>query len=128
MAISSSHEWATVDDLRPHHLMDGILARTVHGAGLTLAVVDLAPGLRMPEHRHPQEQLGVVVRGELDLSIAGDTRRRRPGDLWVIPADVPHSVEVGPEGCTAIESFAPTRADWEALPRVDPRPADWPGR
>lgn len=128
MAITRDHQWATVDELRPHHLMEGILARTVHGAGVTLAVIDLAPGLRMPEHRHPQEQLGVVVRGELDLTIGGESRRRRPGDLWVIPSDVPHSVEVGPEGCSVVESFAPPRADWEALPRVDPRPGDWPGR
>ena len=127
MAISSSHEWATVDQLRPYHLMEGILARTVHGAGLSLAVVDLAPGLRMPEHRHPQEQVGVAVRGELSLTIAGETRQRRAGDMWVIPTDVPHSVEVGPDGCTAIEAFAPSRADWEAVPRLDPRRAVWPG-
>jgi quercetin dioxygenase-like cupin family protein len=108
--------------------MEGILARTVRGAGVTLAVIDLDPGLRMPEHRHPQEQLGVVVRGELSLTVAGDTRRRRPGDLWVIPADVPHSVEVGAEGCRVVESFVPARADWETVPRLDPRPAAWPSR
>jgi quercetin dioxygenase-like cupin family protein len=126
MAISSGHQWATTAELRPYHPMDGLLARTVHGRNLTLAVVDLAPDLRMPEHRHHQEQLGVVLRGELTLTIDGDTLRRLPGDLWVIPGDLPHSVVVGPDGCTVIEAFSPPRDDWEAVPRLEPRPGDWP--
>lgn len=128
MAVSSGHQWATAEELRPYNLMEGILARTVHGAGVSFAVIDLAPSLRMPEHRHHQEQLGVVVRGELTLTIAGDAQLRRPGDLWVIPGDVPHSVVVGPQGCTAVEAFSPPRDDWEAAPRVGPSPGDWPER
>jgi quercetin dioxygenase-like cupin family protein len=126
MAISSGHQWATAAELPPYHLLEGILARTVHGASLSLAVVDLAPYLQMPEHRHPQEQLGVVVRGEFTLTIDGDSRLRRPGDLWVIPSGVPHSVVVGPQGCTAVEAFSPPRDDWEAAPRRQPQPGDWP--
>jgi quercetin dioxygenase-like cupin family protein len=128
MAISSGHQWATVEGLRPYHLMEGLLARTVHGERLSLAVVDLDPDLRMPEHTHHQEQLGVVVRGELTLTIAGDTLLRRPGDLWVIPGGVPHSVVVGPEGCTAVEAFSPPRDDWEAVARLEPHPGAWPQR
>jgi len=127
MAISSDrHRFETAAELRPHHLMDGLLARTVHGRNLTLAVVDLRAGLRMPEHRHPQEQLGMVLRGELDITVAGDTLRRLPGDLWVIPGGVPHSVVVGPEGCSVVEAFSPPRDDWEGLARLDPSPGDWP--
>jgi quercetin dioxygenase-like cupin family protein len=127
MAISSGHQFATAAELAPYHLLEGILARSVHGADLTLALVDLAPYLRMPEHRHPQEQLGMVVRGELTLTIGdSESRLRRPGDMWVIPSDVPHSVVVGPEGCSVVEAFAPPRTDWEAMPRREPHPGDWP--
>jgi quercetin dioxygenase-like cupin family protein len=127
MAISSGHQFATAAELAPYHLLEGILARTVHGADLSLALVDLAPYLRMPEHRHPQEQLGMVVRGELTLTIGdSDTRLRRPGDMWVIPSDVPHSVVVGPGGCSVIEAFSPPRTDWETMPRHEPHPGDWP--
>ncbi len=126
MAVSSGHQWATAEELVPYNLLEGILARTVHGEQLSFAVIDLAPLLQMPEHRHHQEQLGVVVRGTLTLTIDGDSRLRRPGDLWVIPSGVPHSVVVGPEGCTAVEAFSPPRDDWEAAPRHQPRPGDWP--
>jgi quercetin dioxygenase-like cupin family protein len=127
MAISGGHQWATAAELAPYNLLEGILARTVHGAELSLALVDLAPSLAMPEHRHPQEQLGIVVRGELTLTIGdSDSRVRRPGDMWVIPSDVPHSVAVGPEGCTVVEAFSPPRSDWEAMPRRAAHPGAWP--
>jgi hypothetical protein len=40
----------------------------------------------------------------------------------VIPADVPHSVTAGPEGAFLIELFAPPRADWADLERLEPSP------
>jgi quercetin dioxygenase-like cupin family protein len=120
------HEFATVDDLAPLALMEGIRARAIHGERITLAIVELDAGVRMPEHRHPNEQIGVVVRGEFTFTIGGETRLRRPGDMWVIPADVPHSVEAaGPAGCTLVEGFSPPRADWADVPRGSPAPSPW---
>ncbi len=77
MAVIGGRQWATAADLRPSRLLEGILARSVHGDEITLAVIDLDPSLEMPEHRHPQEQLGVVVRGELTLRIGDESRLRR---------------------------------------------------
>ena len=37
----------------------------------------------------------------------------------MIPAHTPHSVEVGPDGASLVELFAPPRADWGALDRLD---------
>jgi len=85
------HEFASVDDLAPIALMDGIRVRAVDGERITLAVFELEPGMRMPEHRHPNEQVGVVLRGEFTFSVGGETRLRRTGDMWVIPAEVPSS-------------------------------------
>jgi quercetin dioxygenase-like cupin family protein len=97
------HEFVSVDDLAPIALMDGIRVRAVDGERITLAVFELEPGMRMPEHRHPNEQVGVVLRGEFTFTIGGETRLRRPGDMWVIPAEVPHTVaDTGPDGCTIV--------------------------
>jgi quercetin dioxygenase-like cupin family protein len=124
-----THEFASVNDLEPLALMDGIRVRAVNGERITLGVFELEPGLRMPEHRHPNEQVGVVLRGEMSFTIGGETRRRRPGDMWVIPPDVPHTVErAGAEGCTIVESFSPPRDDWADRPRLAPEPGPWPPR
>ena len=90
--------------------------------------VCILPGanIDVPEHSHPNEQLGFILQGKLRFTIGGETRELGPGDTYCIPADVPHQASTGPEGCVAVDIFSPPRADWEALPRVDPRMTAWP--
>ena len=47
-------------------------------------------------HHHPHEQAGYLIRGAIELEVAGEKRVCRPGSAWVIPGDTPH-------GATAIE-------------------------
>jgi quercetin dioxygenase-like cupin family protein len=114
-----AHEFTTADDIAPLMLMEGLSARAVNGEHITFAVIELEPRLQMPEHRHPNEQVGVVIRGEFTFTIGGETRLRRKGDMWVIPEGVPHHVDfAGDEGCTLVECFSPPRADWADKPRA----------
>ena len=113
-------------DLRPYAIWDGVTARVVNGDRMTLAAVDLAPNVKVPEHHHENEQLGFVLRGTLVFTIDGDSRELRAGDTYAIPSHVPHNVVAGPEGCTVVDVFAPMRADWEKLPRPEPFPPEWP--
>jgi quercetin dioxygenase-like cupin family protein len=113
-------------DIPPHALREGITARAVQGERMTMAVVDLDPDTVMPEHHHENEQLGFIIAGSLTMRIGGESRELHPGDTYTIPSHVPHDVVVGPDGCTALDVFAPVRADWEKLPRLDPAPGFWP--
>ncbi len=112
--------------LRPHQLRDGVNARVINGQRMTLAVVDLEPGSSVPEHHHENEQLGFILRGSMTFTIGGEKREIRAGDTYTIPSNIPHDAVAGPEGCTAVDAFAPIRADWEKLDRSDPFPPDWP--
>jgi quercetin dioxygenase-like cupin family protein len=76
----------------------------------------------VPEHHHVNEQTGMLIRGSLTFRIGEETAELRPGSTWVIPADVPHSVDAGPEGAFLIELFAPPRDDWAGLDRLEPSP------
>jgi quercetin dioxygenase-like cupin family protein len=93
---------------------------------MTLASVDLGPNVRVPEHHHENEQLGIVIQGSVTFTIGGESRELGPGETYVIPSHVPHHVVAGPEGCTVFDVFAPIRGDWEKLERPDPFPPDWP--
>jgi quercetin dioxygenase-like cupin family protein len=101
---------------------DGVTAQAVEGEQTTLAVVDLEPGSSVPEHRHENEQLGILIRGSMRFRIDGETRDLAAGDTWRILGDVPHSVTAGPEGALAVECFTPARADWAELERLAGRP------
>ncbi len=54
----------------------------------------LAPGARIPAHRHPTvEHEQVMVRGEMALWIDGEERAVRPGDAMFLPAGCAHAYE-----------------------------------
>jgi len=117
------------DDLagiRPQDIWTGVVARAVHGERLTLAVVELAPNAAVPEHRHENEQLGMVLSGSLTFRVADETRELGPGATWSIPSNVPHEVTAGPDGAAVLDIFAPTRADWSAFEPQEPRAPVWP--
>ena len=124
--MSKTHSFRPLAEIRPHTLRDGVTARALSGERMTLAVVDLGPGSTVPEHQHENEQLGFILRGSMVFTIGGEKRDLVSGDTYVIPSNVPHDAVAGAQGCTAVDSFAPPRADWEKLERPDPFPPEWP--
>jgi quercetin dioxygenase-like cupin family protein len=104
---------------------DAVRARKVEGERITLAVVELAPESIVPEHRHPHEQLGLVIRGSVRFTVDGETRELGPGGTWRIPSGRPHDVVTGPDGAVVIDVFSPVRDDWQFEAQA-PRPPAWP--
>ena len=117
-------------DMTPIQVWEGVVARRVQGEKLTLAVVELAANSVVPEHRHANEQCGLVIEGEVRFRIDGEERVLGPGGTWRILGDVPHEVHTGPEGAVVIDVFAPARDDWDDRPTVGTpdQPAElvWP--
>ena len=112
-----------IDRLDHIRIWGGVTVQAVEGDRTTLAVVDLEPGANVPEHRHDNEQLGVLIRGAMHVRVGDETRDLAPGDTWRILSDVPHEVTAGPEGALAIECFTPVRGDWATLERDEDRAA-----
>jgi quercetin dioxygenase-like cupin family protein len=54
--------------------------------------LDIDPIGEVPPHSHG-DQWGIVVEGEMELTIGDETRRYRPGDSYYIPAGVPHGAK-----------------------------------
>ena len=110
----------------PIQVFPGVRVRRVEGDLLTLAVVELDPGAVVPEHRHPSEQHGMVISGQMDFRVGHERRVLGPGGTWRILSDVPHEAVAGPEGAVVIDVFAPIRSDWDALPPLSPVAPVWP--
>jgi quercetin dioxygenase-like cupin family protein len=111
---------------RPYKVWPGVDARAFHGERITMALVDLEPNHPVPEHQHENEQMGFVLRGEMQMTIGDESRRLTTGQAYSIPSNTPHSVMTGPEGCVVMDIFAPVRADWERLERIEASPGSWP--
>ena len=94
-------------------LLSGVLARTFWGDNLMLAVVDLDANAFIPDHSHPHEQGGIILEGEMDFTIAGETRHVKPGDMYIIPGGVQHSVHVGSRPARVLDIFSPVREEYQ---------------
>jgi quercetin dioxygenase-like cupin family protein len=121
--MSDLRDLQSIDPIR---IWDGVRGRPVVGERITMAVIELDADAIVPEHRHPNEQLGILLRGSMRFRIAGEIRDLLPGGTWRILGDVPHEVSVGPEGAVCIDVFSPPREDWRALPQAEDRPIVWP--
>ena len=103
--------------LRPTDLRDapweevypGVRRQTVGAARMTMTRYVFAPGGRFPTHRHDQEQLTLVVDGELELTVGERVVRLHSEQLLVIAPDVPHQAVGGPGGATVVSVVAPAR-------------------
>lgn len=115
-----------IAELEPIELGEGLVARAVQGERMTFAVVDLQPGATLPEHSHENEQIGLIVQGEMELTVGSETLLLRPGDTYVIPSGVPHTAQAGPGGASVVDVFCPRRGDWESRPRRQASTPDWP--
>ncbi len=95
-------------------LRDGVDLRTYWGEKMLFSHATLKPNAVVPLHSHPHEQGGVVIEGELTLTIEGEgTRILRAGDMYVALGNVPHMAVAGPNGCIAIDIFAPVREEYQ---------------
>lgn len=113
-------------EMRPLPIWEGVVARGVNGERMTLAVIELAPGAVVPEHRHTNEQLGLVLQGMLIFRVADETRECRPGETYRILADTPHQATAGPDGAVVLDVFAPIRSDWAPFEPQAPSTPEWP--
>jgi quercetin dioxygenase-like cupin family protein len=102
---------ATLDSLPAREIFQGFRARIVHTGRTSQSWVEIDPGAAFPEHSHPQEQTVNVLEGSLELVVAGETHVLTPGQLFVIPPDVPHSGRALSR-CRVLDVFAPARDDY----------------
>jgi quercetin dioxygenase-like cupin family protein len=80
-------------DFRP-----GVKSWAHQGQHLVVAVMTIEAGKADSGHAHPYEQVGMVLEGFFQLTIAGETQSLGPGQGYVIPAGAHHawSVPAGP--------------------------------
>jgi quercetin dioxygenase-like cupin family protein len=69
----------------------GVRAWISQGDNHQVIFFDIAASGEVTEHYHETPQWGVVVEGEMELTINGETKVYRKGDEYYIPAKARHS-------------------------------------
>ncbi len=81
----------------------GIELRLLQGPTACATFVEAMEDANIPEHSHGA-QWGMIVAGELVLTIGGKTRVYRPGEEYYVPAGVPHAAKLR-RGVRVIDFF-----------------------
>jgi quercetin dioxygenase-like cupin family protein len=97
--------------LEEQELIPGFHVRFVHSENMTFAYWNIKKGAELPDHSHPHEQVANVIEGELLLTVDGEARNMTPGQVAVIPGNVPHSGKAVTD-CKVIDVFSPVREDY----------------
>jgi quercetin dioxygenase-like cupin family protein len=88
-----------------------------HSAALSVITnVELPPGGGPDLHRHPYEEVFVVLAGEVTFTLGDETRVAHAGDFLSAPPGVPHRFEnTGSGPLTMVDVHASPEFDTEWL-------------
>ena len=93
-------------------LLEGVQLQTlVHGEKTLMGRFKLDKGAKIPSHKHPHEQTGLMISGKMLLTVDGKEFEVEAGDSWCIDGNKEHSVIVV-EDSVVIEVFSPVRVDY----------------
>jgi quercetin dioxygenase-like cupin family protein len=103
------HRWLDLPQDQPLPL---IARRRIIGANVMLSEVRLGKGFKVATHAHENEQMAIVISGEMrfGLGAEGSADRReiivRGGEVVHLPSNVPHSAEALADS-VLIDVFSP---------------------
>lgn len=97
---AGSHSAQTInwEDEEFVELRPGVFGATVHTPQLTATLYRYRRGSSWEEHRHPQDQMTMVLEGVIDFEVDGRAIRLRQGQLATIPGGTPHGATVPDSG------------------------------
>jgi quercetin dioxygenase-like cupin family protein len=99
------------DRVEREELTPLLFRQLILGEQVMLARILLKKGCVVPWHSHVNEQLSSIFEGALKFWIDDKEIVVRPGEVLVIPPNMPHKAEAL-EDTLAIDTFHPPRADW----------------
>lgn len=100
------------ENIVPKVLAPGVTAKIASGERMMFSLVTLTPDAVVPTHSHPHEQMGMMVSGTMEFTIAGETRLLSGNEMYVVPGGVPHAAKAGPGGAVALDAFSPPREEY----------------
>jgi mannose-6-phosphate isomerase-like protein (cupin superfamily) len=87
-----------VDDLDPLPVMEGLEFRPVTTDSVMTNFVTFEPDAPAPMHHHVEQQIAIVLSGELNFTVGGETKAMHAGDWRRDPAARPARRRSGPGG------------------------------
>jgi quercetin dioxygenase-like cupin family protein len=99
-------------DLPPVELVKGSNSRLVSAEQSMISFLKMDANSYFAPHRHPQEQIMIVLDGECDEIIEGKLYHVKKGDVIILPPNIEHGAYIGPRDVDVIDVFGYPRSDY----------------
>ena len=102
-------------EMKTSLVREGVERRLGHTEALMMVIIDFNDGPQAepdPPHTHPHEQVSYVAEGEVFFLLEGACERLGPGDMFLVPADKPHSIQLLSQHVRLVDCFHPIRQDF----------------
>jgi quercetin dioxygenase-like cupin family protein len=74
-----------LDEFRP-----GIWSKVESGENLTMAFMEISPNKEGAVHDHPFDRCGIVIEGEIEMSVGEEKKLLKPMETYFIPTGKNH--------------------------------------
>jgi quercetin dioxygenase-like cupin family protein len=111
MAKPKSKYFFRTQDLPVVNLTEKSKSRMVTGQNTLVSFIENPPGCVFPLHKHPSEQILIMLEGEEDHICGEEKFLMKKGDICIHPPNVMHGGETK-TGFKGIDIFSPPREDW----------------
>lgn len=102
--------FGSISEIESEELLPGLHARMVHNANNTIIFWTIDAGALLPEHHHIHEQTTLLTKGDFELTVDGQMRQMKAGDIAVIAPNKLHSGKAI-TACEITDIFYPLRHD-----------------
>ncbi len=100
-------------DIKGFQARPGAIRRVFSGEKSMMVLNEIQPFAKTDIHSHPHEQIVYIVEGNCDFYYDKEVFPMGPGDLVVVPPNVPHTVKVkGDKPVLNLDVFTPIREDY----------------
>lgn len=105
-----------IEDIPLVPLTEKVGTRFIAAQNVLLSFIEQPPGASFPLHRHPSEQVLIILEGSEEHIVEGETYLMKKGDVCVHPPNAEHGGRT-PTGFKGIDIFSPPREDYLELMR-----------
>lgn len=76
--------------LRLEEFRPGIRSKATIGENLIMVCMEISPGKEDTGHKHPFDQCGIVLEGQIEIFIGEERKRLKPSESYFIPSGEDH--------------------------------------
>ncbi|MGH2940261.1 MAG: cupin domain-containing protein [Solirubrobacterales bacterium] len=106
-------KFTELTNLTPIDIGTDLRIQALTGSHVQIVRTEVQPGAEFAPHRHPHEQMVVVLHGAIEFEIDGERQTLGPSGVFYFAPDSLHGARVpGDRPAILLEVFAPPREDY----------------